>query len=520
MSAATPHGREPFPYRTAPGLSRPEPRHKVVIVGAGPIGLALALDLARRGQGVTLLDDNDVVSTGSRAICWSKRSLEILDRLGVGERCLARGVTWNTGRTFHRDREVFAFDLMPEAGHKMPAFVNLQQYHVERFLVEAALAEPLIDLRFRNRVDVLAREDDHVRIGIETPEGDYMLEAGWLVACDGARSPSRRMLGLDFAGEFFEEKFLIADIEMTGDFPSERRFWFEPPFHPGQSALLHRQPDDIYRIDLQLGPDADPEAEKRPERVIPRIAKVVGHTDFRLDWVSVYSFQCRRLARFVHGPVIFAGDSAHVVSPFGARGGNGGLEDVAALGWRLAAVLDGRAGPGILAAYDRERGFGADENILHSSRATRFMTPAPGAERLYRDQVLNLAAHAEFARPMVNSGRLSKPCIYPLEAPDAAGLPEISRPGAVAPDAPFGKGWLLDALGGEVALLAIGAAPPKVSLKALRVPVNRHVADRYLGRAKSAFYLIRPDGVIAARWLKASGKSIEAAAKALWEGSP
>ncbi|MDH3263826.1 MAG: FAD-dependent oxidoreductase, partial [Paracoccaceae bacterium] len=209
-----PYDYKPFPYRSPPGLSEPEPRHPVVIVGAGPIGLALALDLAGRRQRVTVLDDNDVVSVGSRAICWSKRSLEILDRLGVGERCVEKGVTWNSGRTFHRDAQVFDFDLLPEAGHKMPAFVNLQQYYVEEYLAEAALASPLVDLRFRNRVDVLSVEGDHVRMGVETPEGDYVLEATWLVACDGARSPVRQMLGLDFAGELFEEHFLIADIEM------------------------------------------------------------------------------------------------------------------------------------------------------------------------------------------------------------------------------------------------------------------------------------------------------------------
>ena len=512
-----PYDYKPFPYVHAPGLDAPEPRHACVIVGAGPIGLALALDLAGRGQRVTVLDDNDVVSVGSRAICWSKRSLEILDRLGVGERCLEKGVTWKLGRTFHRDREIFSFDLLPEAGHKMPAFVNLQQYYVEEYLAEAALASPLIELRFKNRVDVLSVVGDHVQIGVETPEGHYTLEATYLVACDGSRSPVRQMLGLDFAGELFEERFLIADIEMEADSPSERRFWFEPTFHPGQSALLHKQPDNIYRIDLQLGWDADPEEEKKPENVIPRIEKVVGHSDFRIDWVSVYTFQCRRLESFVHEPVIFAGDSAHLVSPFGARGGNSGLDDVAALGWRLAAVLEGRAQPGVLRAYDQERVFGADENILNSSRSTRFMTPAPGAERLFRDAVLALAAHADFARPMANSGRLSKPCVYPFEAPDDPRLPPVSRPGAVAPDAPQRKGWLTEALGSGVTLMAVGAEPPKTGLRTLRAEVNEALAARYLGDAKRAFYLIRPDQVVAARWVDATAREIEAAEAALWE---
>jgi len=512
-----PYDYRPFPYVAPPGLTAPEPRHKVVIVGAGPIGLALAIDLAQNGVASVVLDDNNVVSVGSRAICWSKRSLEILDRLGVGAKCIDKGVIWKVGRTLHREEEVWTFDLQPDPGHKMPAFVNLQQYYVEEYLVTRAMEFPeLIDLRWKNKVTGLA-SGDHVALTVETPDGSYLLEADHLVACDGARSDVRGMLGLDFDGELFEERFLIADIEMTGDFPSERRFWFEPEFHAGQSALLHKQPDNIYRIDLQLGWDADPEAERQPERVIPRIEKAVGHRDFRLDWVSVYTFQCRRLARFVHGQVIFCGDSAHVVSPFGARGGNGGLQDVDALGWRLAAVVQG-GDPAMLNGYDRERQHGADENLLNSSRTTRFMSPAPGAERLFRDAVLALAGKAAFARPLVNSGRLSRPCVYPLAGPDHPALPFEARPGSVAPDAPLADEWLIDRLGGAPVLLAIGQAAPLVAgLRVLELPVTPEMRARYLGEAASALYLIRPDQIVAARWLSATPEAIATALAAIWE---
>ncbi|MGL4282062.1 MAG: FAD-dependent monooxygenase, partial [Albidovulum sp.] len=294
-----PYDYKPFPFVTPPGLTGPEPRHPVVIVGAGPIGLAAALELANHGVRSVVLDDNNVVSVGSRAICWSKRSLEILDRLGVGAACVEKGVVWKVGRTYHRDREVFNFDLLPEPGHRMPAFVNLQQYYVEEFLAAKALASDLIDLRFKNRVTGVSQSEDAARVEVETPEGSYTLEAGYVLACDGAKSPIRAMLGLEFQGLLFEERFLIADIEMEADFPSERRFWFEPEFHQGQSALLHKQPDNIYRIDLQLGWGTDPAEENKPEKIIPRIERVVGHRNFKLDWTSIYTFQCRRLDRFV-----------------------------------------------------------------------------------------------------------------------------------------------------------------------------------------------------------------------------
>ncbi|MCV0395511.1 MAG: FAD-dependent oxidoreductase [Rhizobiaceae bacterium] len=519
-----------FPYRTPPELSGGKAFNApVAIVGAGPVGLAAALDLALHGIRCVVLDDNDVVSLGSRAICWSKRTLEIFDRLGVADPMLEKGVTWKVGRLFHRDREVWSFDLLPEAGHKMPAFINLQQYWVEQYLVERARAFPdLIDLRWKNRVTGVSPRADGVRVTVDTPDGSYDLDAEWLIACDGARSPVRSMLGLDFEGRVFEERFLIADVEMKADFPSERWFWFEPPFHSGQSALLHKQPDDIWRIDLQLGWDADPEEEKKPENVIPRIEKIVGDRPFELDWVSVYTFQCRRLAKFVHGRIVFAGDSAHIVSPFGARGGNGGIQDVDNLVWKLAMVLRGDAPEGLVATYDEERVHGADENILNSSRATSFMTPKTEMERVFRDSVLDLAGEHEFARRLVNSGRLSRPCSLAglsLQTPAADG--SGVEPGQAMPDAPVGDGdWLLNHFGGRFAVMAVEAdipdgVPP--GLDRILVTADRSrgidgvtvlfdaeglVAARY---GAGNVYLVRPDQHVAARLEAATRERVKAA---------
>ncbi len=499
-------------------------RYPVIIVGAGPTGLSMAIDLALRGVASVVLDDNDVVSVGSRAICWAKRTLEIFDRLGVGERMVEKGVTWKIGRLYHHDREVYSFDLLPEDGHKMPAFINLQQYYVEQYLIERARDFPdLIDLRFKNKAVGVEKMSDGAVVRVEAPDGTYRIEADYLLACDGAKSPVREALGLEFAGRLFEERFLIADIELKADFPSERRFWFEPTFHEGESALLHKQPDNIYRIDLQLGWQADPEVEKRPENVIPRIEKVLGRADFEIDWVSVYTFQCRRMDRFVHDRVIFVGDSAHIVSPFGARGGNGGIQDVDNLAWKLAAVLKGQAPRGLLGSYDEERAHGADENIANSARATNFMTPKSAMEKMLRDAVLDLAQDMAFARKLVNSGRLSVPCSLaglPLQtpSPDAA-----LEPGMACLDAPLRKdgraAWLLEELNDGFTLLSFGDRP-RIAVNDIRhihvarpaegslEDVTGHAFRRY---GENLTYLIRPDQHVAACFGKPDAGAIRAA---------
>lgn len=514
----------PYPYRRAPELDRTpaEGRAPVAIVGAGPVGLAMAIDLALHGIPSVVLDDNDVVSVGSRAICWAKRTLEIFDRLGVGGRMVEKGVTWKVGRLFHGAREVYAFDLLPEAGHKMPAFVNLQQYYVEEYLVRRCADFPgLVDLRWKNSVTGHTARADAVDLTVETPDGTYILRADYMIAADGARSPTRRRMGLSFEGQTFDEKFLIVDVEMADDpFGSgvpERWFWFRPPFHDGQSALLHRQPDDIYRIDLQLGPDADAEAERRPERVVPRIRAIVGDTPFTLDWVSVYRFTCARLERFVHGRILFVGDAAHVVSPFGARGGNGGIQDVDNLGWKLAAVLNGEADAALLDSYDEERRLAADENILNSARATAFMTPKSAVAAAFRDAVLDLAGDHPFARRLVNSGRLSVPAVLSgcsLQTPHAGAGGLV--PGAAALDLPVSDagrpGWLLDHLGGRFVLLTVGDGVrfmeghgiDRVHVALAGEPVHTgdlldggHAVARY---GRDVAYLVRPDQHVAARF--------------------
>jgi 3-(3-hydroxy-phenyl)propionate hydroxylase len=305
-----------------------------------------------------------------------------------------------------------------------------------------------------------------VTVTVDSPDGRRDVRCGWLVSCEGVRSNTRRALGLEFSGRVFRDRFLICDVKIDEDRPAERRFWFDPPFHDGQTALMHVQADGVCRIDLQLGWEADAEAEARPESARRRIARMLGHDRFSFEWISAYVFQCRTLERFVHGRVIFAGDSAHQVSPFGARGGNGGVQDADNLAWKLARVVKGTAPAALLESYDSERHGAAIANIGHSSRATDFMTPKSAASRLLRDAVLDLAREAPFARAMVNSGRLSTPAHYdasPLNTADREAWATVApRPGSAAVDAPVRAGgrpgFLTEQLRGGFTLLADGEA--------------------------------------------------------------
>lgn len=506
-----------YPYeRSKDQDANPTARHPAVVIGAGPVGLGVAIDLAQNDVPVVVLDDNDKVSFGSRAICFAKRPLEILDRLGCGAPMVEKGVLWDTGKVFFNTAETYKFELLAEDGHKNPAFINLQQYYLEEYMLNRLRAlqaegKP-VDLRGRNQVSALSDNGDHVRLEIDTPEGSYLLECDWLVACDGANSSVRKMLGHDFQGRVFEDNFLIADVIMEAEFPSERWFWFDPPFNRGQSALLHKQPDNVWRIDLQLGWDIDKDEEKKTENVMPRLRAMLGDgVDFELEWVSIYTFQCRRMKKFRYGRVLFAGDAAHQVSPFGARGANSGLQDGDNLGWKLKLVLDEKAPVNLLDSYSDERVQGADENILNSTRSTDFITPKSDMSRTLRDAVLDLAQVYEFARPLVNSGRLSVPCTYDgsaLNGPDSPDLPQRARPGSPATDAPTPDGWLLDRLGDRFQLLAIGCdVADGLSLHGINIEVLKldpgkcpEVVERYLGNAKSAVYLMRPDQHVAARW--------------------
>ena len=538
-----------FDYVRPPELAEGRDRHyPVIVVGAGPVGLTAAIDLAHQGQPVLLLDDDDTVSIGSRGVCYAKRTLEVLDRIGCDNRFVDKGVSWDVGRTFFGEGEVFNFNLRPQAQHLRPGMINLQQYYLEQYLIERTGDVPQLEKRFKHKVIAVTPGDDKVTLRVETPDGAYTLTTDWLVVADGARSPIRTMLGLDIEGKVFMDRFLIADVVMAADFPAERWFWFDPPFHRNQSVLLHKQADNVWRIDFQLGWQADPVEEKKPENVIPRIKAMLGdEREFELEWVSVYTFQCRRMNQFNHGRVLFVGDAAHQVSPFGARGANSGIQDTDNLAWKLKLVMDSKAPPTLLDTYGEERGYAADENLMNSTRSTDFITPKSTTSKVFRNAVLQLAAKYPFARALVNSGRLSVPswlATSSLNTPDGDVFEGQMIPGAPLADAPIEAagqpGWLLHQLGNRFQLLhyvddastldektalalaqlaqaaiaieAIIVAPRGQAPAGLKTLIDTDgcIAERYDLRPGTT-YLVRPDQHVAARWRALDASKIKAA---------
>jgi len=450
-----------FKYQTYPFVKPPElsnfsdRTYDISIVGGGPVGLTLALSLAKQGIEVLLLDDGNQVSIGSRAICFAKRSLEIFDKLGVAKPMMEKGVQWNVGRIFFKEQEIDRFDLSPDNLSKYPAFINLQQYYVEHFLIEAVLNEPKIDVRWLNKVvNIEHVNNEIVKADIETPEGNYFVKTKYLVACDGSKSAIRNLMNLEMQGERFEERFLIADFKMEADFPPERWFWFDPPFAPGQSILLHKQPDNFWRLDFKLGKNADSSIAQDKEFISGKIKSVIKERPFELDWTSIYSFSSKKLERFVHKNVIFIGDAAHVVSPFGARGANSGIEDADNLSWKLAAILKGKSKE-LLETYNAERVAAADQNIACTGQSNTFIAPQGEEATAIRNDILEKAKTDVFYKKQINCGRLSIPCVYGkyFNSEEGCWQSKDLEPGRAVKDCSIDNDYLIDKLGYHFTLL-------------------------------------------------------------------
>ncbi|MBM3676713.1 MAG: FAD-dependent oxidoreductase [Actinobacteria bacterium] len=526
------------PFARPPDLDAAEPiAYPVAIVGAGLAGMTLALDLGLRGIPVLVLDrDASIGAAGiaSRGIAMSKRTLEIFTRLGIAHRVEAKAVTWNEGRIHRGLEEILHFVIQPDPDERWPAFLNLQQFYTEQYLTERAAEIPAIDLRWHSRVTAVEPSPDGVLATVETPAGAYRLRADWLVCCEGAGSGTRKALGLDPPVVMFEDYWAIVDVKADLGHV-QRRFWLDSPLLDGGAQIMHGMADGVVRTDWQISQFPDPELEIAPERVNERLRAILGpDVDFELVSVSRWRFRRRVMDRFVHGRLLFAGDSAHEIPPYGARGGNGGVQDADNLGWKLAAVIEGRASPALLETYQLERHQAAEENAKQSCQSQSFIWPATPGERLFRDAVLALVKDRPWSRAFLNTGRASVAMTYvesPLSLPDAGAFGPSGAPGSPPANLPVEDaggepGFLLDGFRGVFTALHLldGAAnaadlvdpPAEVDGFALdHVAIVRERPDRPLpvdtlvdasGRLFAAHdagggatVLLRPDGHVAAR---------------------
>jgi 3-(3-hydroxy-phenyl)propionate hydroxylase len=529
-------------------------RHPVVVVGGGPVGLTAAIGLANQGVPVVVLEADDSVCFGSRAICISRRSLEIAARHGAVDGFLKIGLPWTGGRSFYQGTEVLHFLMPQDDNQKLPPMVNLAQYHIEQILLDRAEQMPdLIDIRWQAKLTHIDVQDKGATLSVSTPAGDYTMHTDWVVAADGGRSFIRESLGLQLQGTSYEGRYAIVDILMDSPRPTERLAYFDPTCNPGSTVLVHKQPDNVWRIDYQIEDGQDPDEAIRPENVMPRVQSLLdmmGETaPWSPIWTTVYKANALTLEHYRHGRVLFAGDAAHLVPIFGVRGANSGIDDADNLAWKLAYVVTGKAQESLLNTYSAERVAATHENLSYGTKSTEFMAPPSFAFELMRRAVLSLAVQHPGVRSLINP-RQTSAIAYTgssINVPDADTWLGGPPPGTVLPECPITRmhngqvkqAHITDLIGQGFSILHVDAqgtgsqalqdcaqrlqarGTPTQCITLTREPAPAQAADsawdhtgRLLpmyGAEQGAVYLVRPDGHVLARWKNASPAAIESA---------
>jgi 3-(3-hydroxy-phenyl)propionate hydroxylase len=509
----------PFVYQShaAPRL-QPEQRCTVAIVGGGPVGLATAIGLARHGVRSVVIEADDTVCMGSRAACTSRRTLEIIDRLGALSGFMAKGLPWTGGRSFWQEEEVFRFTMPHDALQRLPPMINLQQYYFEDELLKV-LPTDQVQLLWSTSVDGIECHDRGAVLSLANAHGRGTLQADWVVACDGGQSFVRKALGLELQGTAYTGRYVIVDIELPSLQPTERRAWFDPPWHRGATVLMHRQPDDLWRIDYQLRHGDSTEQALQPDNIkafVQRHLDAIGEgpLPWKLVWTSIYRAGAMTLSGYRHGRVLFAGNAAHAMPIFGVRGLNSGIDDSDNLAWKLAAVIDGRGHDRLLDSYSSERVQAFEVNAESARRSTEFMSPPSRGFDLLREAALSLAGRHRDVAELINP-RQTAAVAYagsPLCTPDADAWAGGPAPGEVLPEVPFEGGHVTQQVGPGFMLLLFGE--PGFGVPGVRVvrvaDIGSELARAYDAPAGSA-YLVRPDGHVAARWKCVTSDAVTAA---------
>jgi 3-(3-hydroxy-phenyl)propionate hydroxylase len=495
-----------------------EAHHEVIIAGGGPVGMTLAALLAKQGIQALVIEADEGYCTGSRAICVSRRSQEILAWAGAHKSLSAKGLPWVGGRSYYRDAEVLYFKMPSEPTERFSPMLNIQQFYVEEFAHQPAQFE----VRWNCKVKSVQAFEDFSEIEIESKDGSTQtLRANWLIACDGGRSTVREQLGLQLEGVQYEGRYVIVDIEQDTQRPVERLAWFDPPSNPGSTILMHRQPDNVWRIDYQVADHEDPIEAVKPENVLPRVQShltMIGESaPWKALWISIYNAKCLTLPNYQHKQVLFAGDAAHLVPIFGVRGLNSGLDDAGNLAWKLAKVVQGKASKSLLKSYTQERLHATHENIQYGAKSTEFMAPPHAGFRLMREAALRLSLENSAVSSLINP-RQSTPIEYErsaLNSLDDGSFSHGAKPGLPAPEATFpnaelGTTHLSEVFGQSFVALCfhatVASATRPQSKQARVVEINSSHAqawDRY-GASDGSIYLIRPDGYVMARWLSSN----------------
>lgn len=520
-------------------------RIPVLIAGGGPVGLVLAALLGRYGVPSLVVEADESYCSGSRAICMSRRSLEILSWINADKPVVDRGLGWTGGRSYYRDQEVLHFQMPHDPTQRYAPMINIQQYYIEEYAHRAAqqgdaAAQPVF--AWNARVIDIVQDDEGADVQVRQEDSVQTVRADWVIACDGGRSTVRERLGLTLSGTQYEGRYVIVDIRQKSQRPVERLAWFDPPSNPGSTLLMHRQPDDVWRIDYQIRDDEDPEEAVKPENVLPRVRShlaMIGENEpWEPLWISIYNAKCLTLDDYRHGRVLFAGDAAHLVPIFGVRGLNSGLDDAANLAWKLARVLKKEASPALIDTYSQERVMAARTNIGYGAKSTEFMAPPNYGFQLMREAALRLSRADEEVRSLINP-RQSEPIYYadsPLNEPDDVPQGSLcARPGMPAPELKFAEGHarthLTELFGIRYCVLVFGdsaasrhataqLANALVGTEVQVIPIGTHELvsasaaqlETTYSPDQAGLYLIRPDGYIAGRWPIQATEAVIAAA--------
>lgn len=538
-----------YAFEPPPELRSGKPgRHKIVIAGGGLAGLTMACSLARLGVSAVLLDEDNTVGVkgaSSRGICYTQRSLEIFERLGVYDKIAAKGIQWSVGRTFAGEDEVYSFDLKQQAPYNLscqPPFINIQQFYIEAFLVDRIRELGHVQLRWSNRLTGFRQDDGVATLTVGTPQGEYTIEADHVIDATGSHSPFRKWVNASVTAKKGDDRWCIADVRFSKRPPTERHTWIEAPFNDNRAVWQHLMGDDVWRIDYQMAPNADPDQVSREDVVRERLSRQFGaDCEIKIVWVGPYAYRSECIDQMRHSHVYFMGDAAKVVSPFGARGGNTGIADAENLAWKLAAVVKGRAAASLLDTYHEERHEAARQNVLVTNRTARFLRPADGAEKMFRDAALGLARQYPFARQFVNTGRMAiaNPYTASRACCEGGGLPvqnvefrwADASTGTVNDLLQWADGRLLLLIFGKVTAAdlrkvhALAASAPLVAVhvagKGDAPAAREHVRDPQ-GHLEGACHvfghswaLIRPDAYVAATGEGVEASLVEAVAKAL-----